>query len=113
MSKFHTSALLLLFAFASAFSSVFAHEEHKDLHHWEIPSKDPDRIILTFLGDPATSRAVTWRTDDTDAQRRLPKSPRQRSELRSLPSQLTVSMTPPAEPFDLGDPQQERPTHRP
>ena len=35
------------------------------LHHWEIPSKDPDRIILTFHGDPATSRAVTWRTDNT------------------------------------------------
>ena len=35
------------------------------LHHWEIPSKDPDRIILTFNGDPATSRAVTWRTDTT------------------------------------------------
>ena len=28
-------------------------------------SKDPDRIILTFYGDPATKRAVTWRTDTT------------------------------------------------
>ena len=65
MSKIHTSALLLLFAFVSAFSSAYAHEEHKDLHHWEIASKDPDRIILTFHGDPATSRAVTWRTDDS------------------------------------------------
>ncbi|RNC79637.1 MAG: metallophosphoesterase family protein [Balneola sp.] len=36
---------------------------HSGLHHWEIPSKDPDRIILTFNGDPATTRAVTWRTD--------------------------------------------------
>ena len=35
------------------------------LHHWEIPSKDPDRIILTFNGDPSSSRAVTWRTDTT------------------------------------------------
>jgi predicted phosphodiesterase len=35
----------------------------KGLHHWEIPSKDPDRIILTFNGDPSTSRAVTWRTN--------------------------------------------------
>lgn len=43
--------------------SVWAHEEHEGLHHWEIPSKDPDRIILTFQGNPATSRAVTWRTD--------------------------------------------------
>lgn len=39
--------------------------DHKGLHHWEIPSKDPDRIILTFHGDPATNRAVTWRTDTT------------------------------------------------
>jgi len=38
---------------------------HEGLRHWEIPSKDPDRIILTFNGDPATSRAVTWRTDST------------------------------------------------
>jgi 3',5'-cyclic AMP phosphodiesterase CpdA len=42
------------------------HHNHYDgLHHWEIPSKDPDRIILTFNGDPASSRAVTWRTDTT------------------------------------------------
>lgn len=45
--------------------SVHAHDQHNGLHHWEIPSKDPDRIILTFHGDPATSRAVTWRTDST------------------------------------------------
>lgn len=38
---------------------------HEGLRHWEIPSQDPDRIILTFNGDPATSRAVTWRTDTT------------------------------------------------
>jgi hypothetical protein len=27
------------------------------------PTRFPDRIILTFAGDPATSQAVTWRTD--------------------------------------------------
>ena len=43
--------------------SVSGHDIHDGLHHWEIPSKDPDRIILTFHGDPATNRAVTWRTD--------------------------------------------------
>ena len=42
-----------------------AHEEHAGLRHWEIPSKDPDRVILTFYGDPSTSRAVSWRTDKT------------------------------------------------
>lgn len=53
-------------------SSIFAQHNHshhhhlyKGLRHWEIPSKDPDRIILTFSGNPSTSRAVTWRTDTT------------------------------------------------
>lgn len=45
--------------------SVHAHEDHAGLRHWEIPSKDPDRIILTFHGDPTTNRAVTWRTDNS------------------------------------------------
>ncbi len=29
------------------------------------PTVLPDRVILTFAGDPATSQAVTWRTDAT------------------------------------------------
>ena len=41
---------------------ALAQHNHNGLNHWEIPSKNPDRIILTFHGDPATSRAVTWRT---------------------------------------------------
>ncbi|MEX0329805.1 MAG: fibronectin type III domain-containing protein [Puniceicoccaceae bacterium] len=44
---------------------VSAHQPDSDLHHWEIASKDPDRIFLSFHGDPATTRAVTWRTDAT------------------------------------------------
>ena len=39
--------------------------DHVGLHHWEIPSNDPDRIILTFNGDPSSKRAVTWRTDSS------------------------------------------------
>ncbi|MFL1011167.1 fibronectin type III domain-containing protein [Flavisericum labens] len=39
------------------------HNHQNGLHHWEVPSKDPDRIMLTFHGDPAIRRAVTWRTD--------------------------------------------------
>ena len=33
------------------------------------PTAVPDRIVLTWTGDPATTQAVTWRTDDsvTDA----------------------------------------------
>ena len=55
-------AFLTLLIFLIMFP-VGAQEQLDGLHHWEIPSKDPDRIILTFHGDPATNRAVTWRTD--------------------------------------------------
>ncbi len=42
--------------------SARAHDEHEDLRHWEIASADPDRIFLSFHGDPTTRRAVSWRT---------------------------------------------------
>lgn len=32
---------------------------------WQKPSPWPDRIVATLPGDPATSFAVTWRTDDS------------------------------------------------
>lgn len=48
--------------------TVSGHDHHDGLRHWEIPSVDPDRIILTFNGNPATSRAVTWRTDKSITQ---------------------------------------------
>lgn len=59
---------LLLAALPAA---AFGHDED-DHHHEPVPVKPeeayrptaiPDRIILTFAGDPATSQAVTWRTD--------------------------------------------------
>ena len=61
----------LLFALVFCLSFPLTGQKYKDfdkdhhigLHHWEIPSKDPDRIILNFNGDPSTKRAVTWRTD--------------------------------------------------
>ena len=43
--------------------AAHSHESGAGLHHWEVASADPDRIFLSFHGDPATSRAVTWRTD--------------------------------------------------
>ena len=55
---FNTSKLclfLLLFTL-TIFSQDHSHShghKHDGLHHWEIPSKDPDRIILTFNGDPS------------------------------------------------------------
>ena len=56
-------SLILYFFYAEIL--LKAHDQHDGLRHWEIPSQDPDRIILTFHGDPSTSRAVTWRTDKT------------------------------------------------
>lgn len=32
---------------------------------WDRVSADPDRIILTWAGDPATTQSITWRTDTT------------------------------------------------
>ncbi len=40
-----------------------SHYHGHNFRHWEIASRDPDRIFLTFHGDAATRRAVTWRTD--------------------------------------------------
>ncbi len=45
--------------------NLLAHSGHNFMHHWELASPDPDRIFLSFHGDPATSRAVTWRTDSS------------------------------------------------
>jgi len=50
-----------------------AHPGDHEHEHWEptpyaaaaahAPSPLPDRVVLTWTGDPATSQAVTWRTD--------------------------------------------------
>ena len=58
-------AIILCFNINAQIHSHSHNHKHHGLHHWEIPSKDPDRIILTFNGDPATKRAVTWRTDSS------------------------------------------------
>ncbi|GAB5561685.1 MAG: metallophosphoesterase family protein [Synoicihabitans sp.] len=44
------------------------HDHVHDFRHWEIASPDPDRIFLSFHGDAATRRAVTWRTDTSVAK---------------------------------------------
>lgn len=51
--------IFLLCLIASGQNNLVSHD------HWVTPSKNPDRIILTFHGDPAKSRAVTWRTDNS------------------------------------------------
>ncbi len=61
-----SNSLINFFEFDDTQNDTLQHKQHHfDLHHWEIPSKDPDRIILTFNGDPSSKRAVTWRTDST------------------------------------------------
>ena len=75
------------------------HHHYKGLHHWEIPSKDPDRIILTFYGNPATNRAVTWRTDKT-----IKKAIAQIAEatVNSRFANRSLTITAETDPFDLG-----------
>lgn len=54
---------LVLFFFLMGCSSQKGNDEYSNFS----PTKYPDRIMLTIPGDPATSRAVSWRTiyDDT------------------------------------------------
>jgi len=88
-----------IFFIVFCISSAGGHENVEKLRHWEIPSKDPDRIILTFNGDPATSRAVTWRTDVT-----IEKAVAQIAEatVNSKFQDQSVSKDAVTEPFDLG-----------
>lgn len=69
------TALVALAAFGT--HSLWSHEGYGNLHHWETASADPDRIVLTFAGDPATSRAVTWRTS---------------AEVKNAVAEITVSL---------------------
>ena len=62
-SYIHLFFLIICFSVNTQNDSHTHEHKYGGLHHWEIPSKDPDRIILTFNGDPSTKRAVTWRTD--------------------------------------------------
>ena len=88
----------IIFIFLCSLVSSGQHN-HTGLHHWEIPSKNQDRIILTFHGDPATSRAVTWRTDTSikigEAQIALAT---ENSNFKSN----SVTYKAKLEPFDLG-----------
>ena len=66
MTRLYSLFILVIFFSCNSNHHSHSHSHQKDgLHHWEIPSKDPDRIILTFNGNPSTKRAVTWRTDSS------------------------------------------------
>ena len=94
------SSVMIFMMFLNSLNISAQHNhQHNGLQHWEIPSKNPDRIILTFLGDPATSRAVTWRTDST-----IKNGFSQIAEatVNSNFTENTVRYKAITEPFDLG-----------
>ena len=94
---FHINLFRIVIYLFSLYS--FAQHDHTELHHWEIPSKNPDRIILTFHGDPSTSRAVTWRTD-SNVKKGLAQIAiaTENSNFKSNASTFEAA----SEPFDLG-----------
>ena len=45
----------------SCLFSVLSADPH--MHRWEETGRDPDRLLLTWPGNPASSVAVSWRTN--------------------------------------------------
>lgn len=103
---------LLFLRFLIVVLSIFAvpvtaqNHQHDGMHHWEIPSQDPDRIILTFYGDPSTQRAVTWRSDTT-----VTSAVAQIAEatVNSKFTEQAVSIKARTEPFNLGSYKENKP----
>ncbi|MEM6301193.1 MAG: metallophosphoesterase family protein [Pseudomonadota bacterium] len=70
----NATSLSLAFLGLCIASESFAHEHQADTE-WQpneyslaeafAPTPLPDRVVLTWMGDPARSQAVTWRTDTT------------------------------------------------
>lgn len=52
--------IILLLLCAAAFAQQAAPPPEVEMYR---PTVMPDRVVLTWAGDPATSQAVTWRTD--------------------------------------------------
>ena len=67
MSYFSTFILTLIILISSFY--VGAHESWEPTVYSSInahaPTPLPDRVVLTWEEDPATSQSVTWRTDAT------------------------------------------------
>ena len=99
--KKHLTNLVVFIFSLSVLSPISAqqHHHHEGLHHWEVPSKDPDRIMLTFYGDPATNRAVTWRTDTTIKQA-IAQIAEATVNSKFVDNAMTINAV--TEPFDLG-----------
>ena len=58
--------ICLIILFLST-TPAYANEYHRAAVD-RAPKKIPDRIVLTWSGDPATTASVTWRTDTSIAQ---------------------------------------------
>jgi len=56
-NRIFQAAACLFVATASLFTFADPH-----MHRWEEAGRDPDRLVLNWTGDPATSIAVSWRT---------------------------------------------------
>ncbi|GAA4418393.1 metallophosphoesterase family protein [Nibrella viscosa] len=63
------TAILVLSLVDTCFGQADTHPDRPVFHkRWTLPTDQPDRVILTFAGDPATQQSVTWRTDTTVRQ---------------------------------------------
>jgi len=72
-SKLHSTCgfvvALMFFSATSLWAQEFKnYEAPVYTKSWSAPTEYPDRISLTFSGDPATSFSVSWRTDTTVTQ---------------------------------------------
>lgn len=58
--------IVFLLALTPCFSQQDPHPDKPVFpKRWTLPTQQPDRVILTFAGDPATQQSVTWRSDTT------------------------------------------------
>ncbi|WP_248724582.1 metallophosphoesterase family protein [Seonamhaeicola sp. ML3] len=98
-STIQSLIVFVLLSLSVFFGFAQHHHNHDGLHHWEIPSKDPDRIMLTFYGDASTTRAVTWRTDVS-----ITKAVAQIAEatVNSKFTKNAINVDAVTEPFNLG-----------
>lgn len=99
-------ALLLAWLSLAAALSAHAHEAHAPPPPpWQAASPWPDRIVATLPGDPASSFAVTWRTDASvtapNAELAL-ATPDARFDLTATPHQAVSEVLDPARVERLG-----------
>jgi hypothetical protein len=95
------AVLFLATAGSQALSEEHVHHvqgSYETAAHDATPSPIPDRIVLTWQTDPATSQAVTWRTDTTVAHGIVEIAPADASPRFMLDAESLDAET--ATPFD-------------